>query len=683
MPSLETLRTKGGLIVTIVIFLALFAFIIGDVAGLFGNRKMPVGEINGKTVDYVEFANTSDYVGSIYKMMWGTEAVSAEEQENIYNEAWNEFIREYVYKPGFDAMGIKIGNSEQVDMLSGMYLSPVITQTFMNPQTGMFEPEMMKMFLQNANTDPSANAIWNYLKEQMITNREMTKYMALVSGGFFVNDLETANAVAANAYRYDAKVVNKSLMSIPDSLVTVTGNEIRSYYNSHKENFRRQESRDVEYVVFDIVASPEDYADAQKEVNKMAAEFAKAEQPMNYATLNSQVKPDTRYYKESALSPELAKIAFGRNAGEMYGPELKGSTYTVSRLADTRMMPDSLGAKHILLSKNETALADSLVTVIRRGSDFATLAQQFSRDPSVIQNGGDLGRFAPEQMVPEFSNALIDLRAGQIITVESQFGLHVAQLTYKSPMVRKAQIATITYNVEAGPATMQAAYQRASNLVTSAAGTLEGFQNAAKEESLPRRNAHIANTDRKISGITDSRELIRWAYNAKEGNVSTIMELDGSYLVAALSKVSEAGYTPVEEAAQEIRSKLRNEAKAKMISNEVKGLSLEEIASKYDIEVKEAKDVDPASFFIQPVGMDLRLIGAIAGAQPDRISKPVAGVTGVSVFTVTDQKDAPNPLSAEDEKIRLESNTLYRVDARTAQAITEEADIKDMRIRFF
>lgn len=683
MPSLETLRTKGGLIVTIVIFLALLAFIVGDVAGLFNTRKTPVGEIDGKTVDYMEFYNTSEYVGNIYKMMWGRDAFSSEEQEGIYNEAWNRLIREHLYRPGLSDLGLRVENSEQEDMLTGAFLSPVITQTFTNPQTGMFDPELMKMFLKNAQQDPAARAIWDYLKEQMIDSREMDKYMALVSGGFFVNDLQVENSVAMNAYHYDADVVTKTFVSIPDSLVTVSSGEIRNYYNENKRKFKRQESRDIEYVAFSIIASPEDYAAAEKEVNKMAADFAQADSPMNYATLNSQVRPDTRYYKESALSPELAKLAFGRNAGEMYGPELKGDTYTISRLADTKMMPDTIGAKHILLDRGERSLADSLVTAIRRGSNFTALAQEFSMDQSVVQNGGDLGRFAPEQMVPEFSNALLGSRVGEIITVESQFGLHVAQLTYKSPMVRKAQIATITYKVEPGTATIQDAYQRASNLITAAGGTLEGFQEATKAESLPRRNAHIGNTDRRVSGLSDPRELIRWAYNAKKGDVSTVMEVDGSYVVAALSAVNHAGYVPVEEAAPAIRAELRNRAKADMIAQEMSGKTLQEYAALSGLEVKEAKGIDAAGFFVPSVGMELKLIGAVSSVEPGSFTVPVVGPSGVHSFVVTARHDAQNPLSAEDQRIRLESGNMYGIAERTGQAITEEADIKDMRIRFF
>ena len=109
-------------------------------------------------------------------------------------------------------------------------------------------------------------------------------------------------------------------------------------------------------------------------VDDIAAEFAGSDAPMQYATLNSQTKPDANYYGEDELSAELAALAFGNGGETMSGPTLNGDEYTVSRVADVRMMPDTLGAKHILLQKGQEKLADSLVAAIRSGADFAALA---------------------------------------------------------------------------------------------------------------------------------------------------------------------------------------------------------------------------------------------------------------------------------------------------------------------
>ena len=683
MPSLNTLRTKGGVIVTIVIFIALIAFLVGDISGLFNPNKLKVGEINGKDIDYSEFLSESDYIGTIFKMMSGHDAVSAQEQETIYNNAWDELTMKYSYRPGFEKVGLTIGNAEQVDMLNGVNLSPVITSAFVNPNTGMYDAEMMKMFLQQVSVNPANEAIWNYLKSQMYNNRITSKFMALVSNGMFVTDMEVEDGLGMFNNRYDAKVVTQNYTSIADSLVNISAAEIKNYYNSHKESFKRTESRDMEYVVFDVVPSAEDYAKAKTEVDRLAEELAVTMTPMQYATLNSQGRPDTRFYKESELSAELADIAFGRNAGTVYGPVLAGDTYTVSRLVETRMMPDSLGAKHILLRADEKELADSLVRVIRGGSDFATLALEYSEDQSVVTNSGDLGRFNPDVMIPEFSNGLMSHRQGEVFTVETPYGIHVTQLTFRSPDVRKAQIATITYKVDPSDVTMQMAYQRASNLITNAGGTVAGFREAASQEATPRRNVHLTNTDRSVSGFENSRELVRWVFNGKEGEVSSIIELDGDYVVAAITKVNKGGYPAIEDITPEIRTVLVKEAKGKMIADRMKGESLQAIASNIGSEIQTAADIDPNSFYAAPVGMDLKFIGAVTAVESGRISKPVTGNMGVHIFEVAEVKPALTETSAADEKLKIESMNNYYLTERTFQALTQESNMQAMRVRYF
>ncbi len=687
MASLNTLRTKGGVIVTIVIFVALIAFLLGDFfsagSSMFNSRKMRVGEIEGNNIGYVEFLNQSEYMSNIYSRMWNKDALSTQEQEMVYNTAWEQLIMKYAYAPAFKKLGFLVSNAEQVDMINGVYLSPVITSTFVNPSTGSFDAELLKNFLGNVGNDNVAYAIWEFLKNQMNQNRLMTKYFALVSGGFFANDLEVEQGLAAANTTYGARVVSKSYSDVPDSLVNVTSAEIRKYYDEHKRMFRQGESRDVEYVVFDVFPSEEDYAEAKKYIDEVAAEFATTDTPMQYATLNSQKKPDTRYYKESDLDTKMAAIAFGKDAGKMYGPVLNNDVYTISRLSDTRMLPDTIGARHILLAKDQKALADSLVGVIRKGSDFATLAATFSQDPTAAQNGGDLGHFAPEQMIPEFSEACIAARQGDVFTVESMYGLHVVNLTYKTKSVKKAQIATIIYRVDPSATTQQKIYTEANSFLAAAAGGYDAFKQAVNDAALSKRNVRIRNTDRTISGLDDAKELIRWSFNNKAGTVSQIMEIDENYVIAALAEVRKEGIAPVEQVAAQIRATLLNKAKAAYLANEMKGGSLDEIASAVGVEPKSVGDLQFSSFYVPEFGAEPRLIGAICGGAAEKtLSKPVEGFTALYLFEV-DSVTTTEEATAESEKVRLDATALYYVNERCIQALAEESDIKDMRVKFF
>ena len=680
MASLNTLRTKGGVIVTIVIFLALLAFLIGDIftsgSSLMNSRKMRVGEIDGTNVEYIDFLNKSDEISNIYKMMWGRDAFSAQEQEMIYNMAWQQFIMQDAYLPGFEKLGLAVSDAEQVDMVDGTYLSPVITSTFANPATGEFDVQFLKAFLAQVNVNDGSYALWSFLRNQMAEERIMSKYVALVSGGFYANALEIAHGLKVSNETYAADVIGREYYTVPDSLVKVTPAQVKQYYNDNKEAFRQEASRDIEYVVFDVLPSEADYAEAEKIVNDIAAEFATSDAPMQYALLNSQTKPDQTYYRQDQLTAEVAAL---EGAG-MAGPTLNGDEYTLSRIADVKMLPDTLGAQHILLQKGQTALADSLVTVLRNGGDFATLAAQYSLDQ--YSQGGDLGRFTPAQLPMEFTDAAMKANVGDIYTVDSDAGLQVVKLTYKTRPVRKVQVATVTYKVDPSAATIQEAYQKASTFVTAAAGTAEGFAQAVSDQMLSKRTVRIRNTDRMINGLENSKEIVRWAFTGKAGEVSQIMDIDGNYYIAALTGVREKGYVSEKDATAEITKVLMNKEKARILADELAGATLDEVAEKTGREIRNVENVEWNAFYLPEIGVEPQLVGAITAGTVGELSQPVEGVNGVYRFVVTDAQTT-GVATEESEKVRLETDAVNFVLQRTMQALNEESDITDLRVKFF
>ena len=85
---------------------------------------------------------------------------------------------------------------------------------------------------------------------------------------------------------------------------------------------------------------------------------------------------------------------------------------------------EEVHARHILLKTEDEAKA--VLAELKKGGDFEKLAKEKSTDPSAKTNGGDLGYFGKEQMVPEFAEAAFKLNKGDLSDpVKSQFGWHV------------------------------------------------------------------------------------------------------------------------------------------------------------------------------------------------------------------------------------------------------------------
>ncbi len=91
---------------------------------------------------------------------------------------------------------------------------------------------------------------------------------------------------------------------------------------------------------------------------------------------------------------------------------------------------EEVKARHILVEDEK--LANEIADKLKKGGDFAALAKEHSKDPGSKENGGDLGFFGKQQMVPEFEATAFKLNQGEVSApVKSQFGFHVIKVEEK------------------------------------------------------------------------------------------------------------------------------------------------------------------------------------------------------------------------------------------------------------
>ncbi len=227
MATLNTLRTRGALFLSIVIGVALIAFLLGDLtsaSSVFQSRRNRVGTIAGNHIDYMDFANASQNLEGVVQMIYNRTSLSAEEVDQVRDMAWDRYIRRFSFNPGYQKLGLGVGDNEEIDMVKGEYVSPVIASIFGSPATGMVDPAMLAEFIAQLDNDTSGRmpALWEYAKSEMADERMLSKYVSLVRGGSFVNDLEVAHGVAAANNAYTGSYATVPFSSIADSLVDVT-----------------------------------------------------------------------------------------------------------------------------------------------------------------------------------------------------------------------------------------------------------------------------------------------------------------------------------------------------------------------------------------------------------------------------------------------------------------------------
>ena len=677
MASLNTLRTKFGIVLSIVIAGALLAFILSlkTEMGFSGNDPR-VGVIDGEKINYSEYYNQYEQV----KAQSGAQESNEQQSAMLANAAWQALIGKYVLTPGFDKMGLRVTEPERMSMVSGQHPSQAFYNAFADPRTGEYNVAAVHQFLSEAEANAQAQQAWAQLNEQARMEREVAKFLGLIKGGVYVNSLEVANGVNFANNTYAGKWAGKKYSAVPDSLIQLKSSDIKAYYNSHKNMFKQTPSRALSYVVFEVSPTDDDMLALEKSVAEVGAQFAATEELKSFVRANRNGKIADNYVSAKQLSEEEAKALLD---GATYGPVLKNNEWTMARALDTKIVPDSMGIRHIVLPYTQEALADSLLTVLKGGADFAQVAAQYSVYDATAANGGEVGVMPFSAFSGEFAAALANAKTGDIVKIASGDAIQLMQVYRADKPSKHVQVASITYPVEASAATRRDIHNQAGTFSVNAKGSVEAFNDAASAAAVTPRIASLAQGERTIRGLEDSRDVARWAYGAEVGDVSEIFPVGKDYVIAMLTEIDDNEFAPLEKVSAQIRAQVLRDKKYDYIVKELSGSTLDEQAKSLGTEVADFDNVTFGAFYVNGPGFEPRLIGAIASTtEKGVLSAPVKGLSGVYVFEVDDIQTSDKQ-TAEGEKVRAQAMAESMAQQFSVQAIQQMAKIQDLRGKYF
>lgn len=169
------------------------------------------------------------------------------------------------------------------------------------------------------------------------------------------------------------------------------------------------------------IDSDEEY---KKSLEKMGINdaYLKTQQEQELALQNYK----NNFNKTTKISDEEMKKYYEDHKKDYYRDEVKASHILISTV-DKNNKPLSEAKK-----KEAKKKAEDVLKKVKDGEEFAALAKEYSDDPGSKIQGGDLGYFAKDQMVPEFEAAAYALKVGEISDiVESQYGYHIIKVTDK------------------------------------------------------------------------------------------------------------------------------------------------------------------------------------------------------------------------------------------------------------
>ena len=653
MAVLETIRVKFGILISVLIAIALLSFIVdfGTIQSLSStSSKYDVGEIDGKSISYTDFQAEIEKITTISEMN-GNPVQGEEALAMVRQQAWQQFINDYLFIPAAKAAGFNVGEEEMYQLLTGKMYSALLMQMFQ----GQLNNELLMQIEADVDADQTGRMrlFWDNLLKALNSEQFYAKYQSLLTKSSFNNALALAEQVKDNNNTFDVDFVVVPFGFANDTTIVVSDKEIKDYYNANKEQYKQVASRDIEYIVVDIVPSADDVVAANNAIAAVYDEFASAENMKNFLLSKSERQFDKKWYKEGELksvSADVDAYVFADKTGAASPIYQNGNSFYAVKVMESAQVPEQVQVKYVQAGEG----ADELLA---------------SAEPQWIS-----------QM--EGFEDLMSTPKGQKVTIN---GLLFQVVDVKDPVLKK-RVAILEKTAQPSDATRSACYAKANSVASKAGGKFEGFKKAVEEDGL---YAHPYNkmpeSANRLGSVEHTKEVTRWAFEAKAGQVSSIISIDNKYyVVAALKGIHKDGYTPVAEVASRIKSVLYQEKlaakKTAEVAEKIAGLTdLAAVAEALGTTVSSKEGVTFASF--TSTGLDNKFIGAASVAEVGALNGPLQGNTGVYVYTVTDRSEGA--FFTEDDAANREQQMSYTAVQMLLPVMMDEAEVKDNTARFY
>jgi peptidyl-prolyl cis-trans isomerase D len=649
-------------------------------------------------------------------------------------------VRDIIMQEQLSELGITVTTDELFDLVQGKEPHQYIVQSFTNPQTKQLDRDRLSQFLRSFDQlQPDVKTQWVNLEKAIKDDRLNKKYNTLIGNSFYMPKVLLQRNYSDKARKASFEFFVLPYSDIKDTNVQVSDDEINLAYQEHKHEFEQPEPiRSIDYVLFEVKPSADDIKKATDDINSIKAELEKSSDKdiESLVNANSDAKYDSSFFAQGKLPARIDTLVFLSReekdktdaadkdkkpkktekkakesdrktapSGLIIGPYIDNNTFYLAKLLDIQERPDSMKARHILLSyvgaqgagqdiklskKDARKKADSLLEVLKKQPMlFEEFAKKFSNDPTAKEKGGDLGWFADGMMVYPFNEACLNGKVGDITQAETMFGFHIISITDKKEPKKKARVAVIKRSIDASSKTIQDIYARASRFQAENPN-LQTFEQSAAKLGLNKRSAeYVKEMDNNITGLDQAREVVRWAFDSKTkvGDIKDF-EVDNNYIIAALKGQIEKGIPKLETIRKQMIAIARKDKKADMLANKIidakkSASSIALLAAKFNVKIDTARDVTFSSFGLPGVGPEQNVIGKVFTLKSGVLSEPLKGEKGVFITYVENFLEPPAKAEFSSEFMQMYGMFRQRSGYEVYNALLKKADKIDNRMFYY
>ena len=715
MAALGKIRSKGGILVG-AIGLALFAFLAGDAArscdGIKGEARQQIGEILGKKISVQDYQKLIDEYQSAIKFTMQRDNLTDQEVNQVNDQVWQQLVSNRVIEADAEKVGLTVTEKEIQNVLNEG-TNPMLVQTpFVNQQTGRFDVNALKQFLDSYNKAKAAKSpqveqmqaiydYWLFVEKNLRAQLLGQKYQALLASCVLSNKAEAKMAFKDNNEESQIQLASLAYSTVKDADVKVTDDDLKAKYAELKPAFRQNvETRDIKFVDFQIKASAVDRSQVVKEMNDFQKQLASAADPAAVVSKSGSEIPylglpvsNKAYQQYPDIASKIDSLSVGTTG---VVENAQDNTLNIIRVLSKAQLADSIQFRQINIAAatpdEARAKADSIQKALAGGADFDALAKRYGQTGEKVWFTGQQYEMAPSmnQDNRTFVNALLNGEVNATQNLALTQGNIILQVLDKKAFTTKTTAAVIKKVVDFSKATRSNAYNKFSEFVAKSSTVADLEKNAPKSGYQVQSLNDISTAEHYVGGIPGTRDALKWLFEAKQGEVSPLYECGNNdhLLVIALTAVHPQGYRSWDDA--QVKEILKREVikdkKAEKLMAKLKGVNSIAAAQAKGAKVSSVNQITfAAPAFVQATGsVEPALSGAVAGTAAGKFSKaPVKGNAGVYVFQVV--KKSMRAGSKYDETLVMQqaAQANMQLVGNFMQDLILKAKVVDNRYLFF
>ena len=673
MAIMSNLRNKTHIILYTLLgsFLALIVFEWGMNFSGFTGKANQAGKVNGKSISLSQYDDVYKALTENFRRGNPAAELTPETELGLHEQAWNTVVDQTLLEQQFEKFGITLQDQEVVEAFNSPNPPMVIRQNF-SDSTGAIDRKK----LESARSDVRNKELWLQLEKIVRQELKVNKLIHSLQTLAHVTEPELGEIVNRQFTRFSASFIPVPLsFAGADAKFPVKDDEIKKYYDEHKELFKQLPSRKADYVFFPLIPSSKDSLAVRTELETLRSDFSSSLNDNDFVQKQSD-RPSgiNATYTRADFSPLAGMAIFNSSnlkPGSIVGPIADRGEFRLLKIMQLTTSPQPVArASHILLRFNPASrdeiqkvreLSILIYQQIQAGVSFEALAQKYSADTASAVNGGDVGWFSKERMVPAFSAAVFSARPGAIVgPVQTQFGLHIIKVT---GLDNKAVLCSeVVRNIRPSSETVDSERRRATAFQLNAKEN--GFDKSAASEKLRIDKTGEFGKRMPVGQIGYSDKISTYAFKAGEGDLSDVLETEKGFYIMRLTSKNDTGYRLLDQDLKMmVTAELVREKKAASLEKKLAGMakgtgvSLEKIALNAGLQVVTADSIRWSDGVIPGYGVDRSLVEAISGLVPGKLSAPVKTNDGYALVLLKG-KTLPSEINLTAQKAAIAQQLL-------------------------